>query len=231
MLLTTRSTLFSLLATNRDRNLRAWSDARISSNRSMTSSIVGRFSGSSCTISSMRGCMNSTPWNLCGTSQIRSTLGNCVSSTTHLEEIFSNEIAHVVDVCWERVAGLIRLVELWYRSIPAKDRWLSGRQVCGVVLPRYPEVDEIVLRWMCRSCMMFGGMREIAIPFNDTRMIWLWVKRFRIHHDVLVHAVPVLCQATIMMAAGTAIPMSDVMTVHELQALKNAYRVSPTVIN
>lgn len=225
MLLTTRSTRFSSLATSRDRNLRAWSDERISSNREMTSSIVGRFSGLSCTMSSMRDCINSTPWYLCKLSEM-SNIDNDVSFTTYLQEVFADEIPDVIDVRWKWVAGIIRLVEFWHRLVAAEDGRLSGRQVCRPVLPRYAEVDKIVLRRMRCSRMMLGGMREVAIPFNDARVIGLGVQRFRVHHEVLVHAVPDVRQSAIAVTVITVLPMCDMVLVHELQALQKIYSAS-----
>lgn len=125
------------------------------------------------------------------------SVGGSVSCTTYLQEVFANEVTNVIDIRWEGVAGLIRFIEFWYRPVAAKDGRLLGRQVRRSVLPRYAEVDEVVLRWVGRSRVMFGWMREVTIPFDDARMIRLWIERFRIHHDIQVHAVPGTRQSAI----------------------------------
>lgn len=146
------------------------------------------------------------------------SVGDHGSPITHLQVILANEVAHVINVHWKGTAGLIRFVSIWHGSVAAKDEGLCGRQVCGIVLPRYAKVNDVVLR-MRRSCMMFGGVREVTISSYDASMIEFRVKRFRAHHDTPVHGVP--------MIRYSAVTATTVVIVHEMQALQRGYSVSP----
>lgn len=68
--------------------------------------------------------------------------------------------------------------------------------------------------------MMLGGMREVGTPFDDTGVVELGVHRFRVHHDILVHAIPDVRQSAVAVEIATISPMCDMVMVHKLQALQ-----------
>jgi hypothetical protein len=108
------------------------------------------------------------------------------------EEISSDQVADIIDICRKRVAILECPValKLRYGLVTSFNRAFQRWTVGGIISSRYAEVNKVVLGRPSRPGIMFRSALEIRFPVLPHRMKTVRIHIRSIHHNVIAVAIP-----------------------------------------